>query len=387
MKVFCLGAAGMISRESVFDLVEHSDAEKITIGDCNEQAGRAVVKWLDDLRVDFVKVDFLSDPDGVTKLISKYDIVMDGTTISLNDRSTKCIAEAGVHGVNLNGFGAEWDYEETFKKNGKICIPGIGMTPGLTNLMAMHAANQLDTIDSIRISHGAFRSIAFSPAIAETTRVEYDPDLPGRVVYENGEYIQVPPFAREREISLPEPFGTHPQWIIPHAETQTLPKSLPEKKIKLVEVRGTWPPQNMRLVRALYDWGFMKNDKVKVGDVEIGIMDAIASYLINSPVGRTTDLWGYALHIEVIGYKDGKKFEHVLTHTHPASDGSVKGWEKIRAYTRNVGIPMGLAVQMIMDGRSKGTGVVAPELALEPTEVFKELEKRQIFVHETIKNL
>ena len=36
-----------------------------------------------------------------------YDIVMDGTTIKLNGLSTRCIAEAGCHGVNLNGFGEE----------------------------------------------------------------------------------------------------------------------------------------------------------------------------------------------------------------------------------------------------------------------------------------
>ena len=263
-------------------------------------------------------------------------------------------------------------------------MPGMGMTPGLTNMMTMHAANQLDTIDAIRISHGAFRSIAFSPSITETTRIEYDPDLPDRVVYENGEFVQVPPFARPRDIELPEPYGTHPQWIIPHAETRTLPQSLPDKDIKLIEVRGTWPPPNMQLIRALYDWGILGNPKTEVNGTEVGLMDAISSYLINSSAGKTTDLWGYALHVEVTGLKDGKKIQHLFTHTHPASDGSEPGWEKLRAYTRNVGIPMGIGTQMIMDGRAKGAGVVAPELAFDPQEVFTELEKRRIFVHEKI---
>ena len=35
MKVFCLGAAGRISRESALDLVQYSDFEKNTIGDYN----------------------------------------------------------------------------------------------------------------------------------------------------------------------------------------------------------------------------------------------------------------------------------------------------------------------------------------------------------------
>ena len=386
MKILCLGAAGKISRESAYDLVEYSDFEKITIADYNEDAGMEVVKWLDDPRVDFVKID-VNDFQSAVASIKGYDLAMDGTTISLNDRSTACIAAAGVHGINLNGCGAEWDFDRQFSDNGKICIPGVGMTPGTTNLMTRQAADQLETVDTIRISHGAFRPVAFSPAIAETTRVEYDPDLPSRVVYENGKFIQVPPFARPMEIELPPPFGTHTQYIIPHAETMTLPKSLADKQIQLIEVRGTWPPDNMALIRSLYDWGFMRNDKIEIDGIQIGIMDAIAGYLLQSKEGQNTALYGYALHVEVTGIRKGKKYRHILTHTHPASDGSVTGWEKLRAYTRCVGIPMSIGAQMIASGQIHGSGVVAPELALEPSAVFKELARRGILIHEKIEEI
>lgn len=382
MKILCLGGAGKISRESAYDLVEFSDFDRITIADSNEQAGREVARWLDDPRVDFQQIDFLHDRDAAVQLVRSYDMVMDGTPISLNDRSTACIAEAGVHGINLNGCGAEWESDQAFREQGKSCVAGMGMTPGVTNMMVMQAVNQLDTAEIIRISHGAFRAIAFSPSIAETTRIEYDPNLPDRVVYEYGKLIQVPPFARPLEIELPEPYGTHTQWIIPHAETKTLPRSLPDKGIQLIEVRGTWPPRNMQLIRALYDWGMLSNPPAEVKGVEFGLMDAISSYLVGSAVGQQTDLWGYALHVEVIGTKNGRRIQHVLTHTHPASDGSVEGWEELRAYTRNVGIPMGIGAQFIARGKVKRTGVLAPEEAFEPAAIFKELERRNIFVHE-----
>jgi saccharopine dehydrogenase-like NADP-dependent oxidoreductase len=385
MKVLCLGGAGRISRESAFDLVQFCDFEKMTIADCDIKQGQEVVSWLNDSRVGFRHVDLVNDPDGTVELISQYDIVMDGTAISLNDKSTACIAKAGVDGINLNGCGTEWAFDKEFGDKGRRLVAGMGMTPGITNMMTLHAAGQLDTAETIRISHGAFRSIAFSPSITETTRIEYDPDLPDRVVYENGEFVQVPPFARPREIKLPEPFGTHTQWIIPHAETRTLPKSLSGKGIKLIEVRGTWPPKKMQLIRALYDWGILSNPMVNVNGGQVGLMDAVGSYLINSDVGSQTDLWGYALHVEVLGQKGDGKFRHVLTHTHPPSDGSVTGWEKLRAYTRNVGIPMSIGAQLMAKGKVNRTGVLAPEEAFDPTEVFAELEKRQIFIHEKIK--
>ncbi|KZE47171.1 saccharopine dehydrogenase [Brevibacillus parabrevis] len=386
MKVLCLGGAGRICRESILDLVQYSSFEKITVADFNETEGRKIVESLQDPRVDFIQINVLDREDTVNKMRG-YDIVMDGTTITLNGLSTACIAEAGCHGVNLNGFGAEEASDHIFKQNGKTCVPGFGMTPGVTQMMAMHAANQLDRVESVRVSHGAFRPIAFSRSIAETTTYEYDPLLPGRVVYENGEFIQVPPFARPREIQLPEPYGKTVQYIIPHAETKTLATALADKHVQLIEVRGTWPAKNMQLVRALYDWGFMRNDKISINGKEIGILDCISEYLFHSTEGQETELYGYSLHVEVVGEKDGQRVQHVLYHTHPASDGSVEGWEKLRAYTRNVGIPMAIATEMIAKGMVKKTGVLIPEDAFDPAEVFAELEKRGIYIHEEITQL
>jgi len=386
MRVLCLGGAGKICREAACDLLEFSNVQRVTIGDYNEKAGEEVMEWLNDPRVDFRKVD-VRHKKGTVELMRQYDIVMDGTTISLNDQSTACIAEAGCHGINLNGFGEEYQYDAWFKKNGKTHVPGFGMTPGITDMMVKYCADQMEKVDTVRISHGAFRPIAFSSAITETTTYEYDPDLPGRVVYEGGKFIQVPPFSRPMEIELPEPYGTHPQYIIPHAETKTVARYLADKGVQLIEVRGTWPPKNMELMKALYEWGFFRNDRVKVGNVEVGILDAIGSYLMQAPEGQATDLYGYALHVEVIGKRDGKNVQHILTHTHPASDGSVKGWEKLRAYTRCVGIPMSIGAQIIASGRVKVHGVVIPEFAFDPREVFEELEKRRIFIHEKIREL
>ena len=380
MKVFCLGAAGKISRESVLDLLQSDKITRVTIGDTDEDRGCEVVAWLDDDRVDFVQADVFQT-DETADLMRDYDLVMDGTPISINHESTQCIARAGVHGVNLNGTGPEFAFHDSFIEAGKTYVPGFGMTPGITNVMARYAHDQLETVDAIRISHGAFRPFAFSPAITETTRIEYEPDLQSRIVFEDGEFKQVEPFARPLEVTLPEPFGTHTQYIIPHAETQTIPESFREKGVRLVEVRGTWPPANMQLLRALYDWGFLENKIVNVAGVEVGVMDAIAAYLLQSEQGTTTQLYGYALHVEVTGTKDGKSVSYTLTSTHPASDGSVAGWERLRAYTRSVGIPMSIAAQLILDNKASRVGVIAPELAFDPEVVFAELEKRHIAIH------
>ncbi len=383
MRLLALGGAGRICREALLDVVTHGQATEIVVTDAHEEAGRAVAAGLNDPRVRFQALD-VADRMRTVAALRGFDVVMDGLTIALNGPAAAAIAEAGCHGVNLNGFGEEKQSDTTFRAAGRIMVAGFGMTPGTTNLMAMHAANQLDRVEAVRVSHGAYRPIAFSASIAETTRYEYDPALPGRCVYEDGQFKQVPPFARPRVIQLPPPYGALPQYIIPHNETFCLAETLQDKGVRLIETRGTWPAPNMQLVRALYDWGFMRNDRVTLKGVEFGIFEAVAAYLQQSREGTTTELYGYALHVEVDGWKDGRIRRHTLTHTHPAPDGSVPDWAGLRAYTRNVGIPMGIAADFIGRGLHRGTGVVNPERAFDPAAFFAALAKRDIHIHEQI---
>ncbi len=383
MKILALGGGGKICREAVFDLVQFGSFDKITIADFNLDAAKFVKEQCANSRVDSCFIDIRNKEESI-KLMQGYDLVMDGTTISLNEISTECIAKAGCHGINLNGFGEEYKFDSIFKSFNKIFIPGFGMTPGTTNMMVAFATRQMEKVNTVRVSHGAFRPVAFSESIAETTVYEYDPKLPGRVVFEDGEFIQVPPFARPRDIKLPEPYGTHTQYIIPHSETVTLSSFLKNKGVQLIEVRGTWPPENMQLIKTLNDWGFLMNPKIEVNNKKIGIMDLVAKYLVESEKGTKTNLYGYALHVEITGKEDGLDIIKTLTHTHPSSDGSIPDWKGLRAYTRNVGIPMSIAVTAIANNHYKGTGVISPENALLPEYIFNELEKRKIFIHEKI---
>jgi len=46
-------------------------------------------------------------------------------------------------------------FDPVFKEHGRTHVPGFGMTPGITDMMAKYAIDRLDTIDTVRISHGA----------------------------------------------------------------------------------------------------------------------------------------------------------------------------------------------------------------------------------------
>lgn len=380
MKIICVGGAGQICRESIKDLVEFSDFNQITIADINETAARELRDEIGDKRVDFIKLD-ITETKRAVETIKKYDLVMSCMAIKFDEFFIDIVMEAGVSGLDVSGMGSKYfDYDEKAKEGGIVYVPGVGMTPGTTNVLARYAADQMDRVDEIYISHGAFRAIAHSAGLSSTTFLEYDQDLPGRIVYDNGELIQVPPFSLEKMIELPDPYGTLPEYIIPHPEGVTIPRYI--KDVKRIEVRGTWPEKNMRFIRALYEYGFLKNRKVKINGVDIGSRDFVAAYLNQVPEGKENDLWGYALHVEVVGSSNGKSVRHILTTTHPSKE--VKGWEGPRAYTRNVGIPLSIGAQLIAKDKVMTKGVVTPEGAFNPVDFINELARRGIKVHERI---
>lgn len=71
MKILCLGGAGKICRESIYDLIQTSDFEQITIADPNQTEAEIVVEWLDDSRVDFIRID-VSDTQKAIDIMCGY---------------------------------------------------------------------------------------------------------------------------------------------------------------------------------------------------------------------------------------------------------------------------------------------------------------------------
>jgi saccharopine dehydrogenase-like NADP-dependent oxidoreductase len=378
MKALVLGGAGNICSETVRDLVETSDFSLITIADVAEERAKDLMRDIGDDRVNFEQID-VGDSGQLINTMKNYDIVVSGLHSTYNEITVDSAVKAKVNGLNLSRPPSE-KFNAAARKAGILFVPGVGMTPGVANLLAKYGADQMDRVDEIYLSHGSFRAIAQSPGLTATALGEYDPDSDRRLIYENGKYISVPPFSREKIIELPEPFGAIPQWIIPHPETTSLPKHI--KGVKRIEVRGTWPPKVMRLLRTLYDFGFLRNDRIEIAGVEIGSRDFVAAHLDQVPEGKVQDLWGHALHVEVVGMRKGKNIRHIYTTTHPPA--SVEGWEGARSYAKCVGIPLSIGAQMMASGKIKVKGMVDPEGAFDPIDFIKELAKRGINVHEKI---
>jgi saccharopine dehydrogenase-like NADP-dependent oxidoreductase len=92
MDYFALGGAGRICREAVLDLVQHSGATRITIGDADDAAAREVADWLADPRVVAMRIDVHDEADAV----AKREICVHETVEEIADYDfSSCEATAG----------------------------------------------------------------------------------------------------------------------------------------------------------------------------------------------------------------------------------------------------------------------------------------------------
>jgi saccharopine dehydrogenase-like NADP-dependent oxidoreductase len=379
MKVLSLGGAGAVCKHATRDLAEFSDYEQIVIGDYNVAAAEKLAADIDDPRIKVLRVD-AKDYDGLVKTFKDFDVILNGLPWEYDLAVTRACVEAGVSGLDVSTEEDQWDYDAVAKDKGIVFIPGMGATPGITNAMARHAADQMDEVDDIQINFAAFRCPAPAPGLLITFLWEFHPQTEERTYYENGEFHWVGPFEGLKTVNFPGPIGEQEVCYIPHPETRTMPKSLGAKS---VSVRGCFPPHAMRLAKALLEAGFYNEEPMTVKGVETTALEMVHELLLRLPESKETPLWAYGLVVDVYGQRDGHPIKITLWNRHPPQ----QEWGGTAAYYKNIAIPLSIGVQMITRGEVEVRGVVPPETAIDPGIFFAELRKRGIEIHQRIEEV
>ncbi len=374
MKVLSLGGAGAVCQHATRDLAVFSDYDQIVIGDYNVAAAERLAAEIDDPRVRVQKVD-ANDYDGLVRTFKEYDVILNGLPWKYDLAVTRACVEAGVSGLDVSTEEDQWSYHEAAQAKDIIFIPGVGATPGITNVMARRGADQLDEVDEVQINFAAFRCPAPAPGLLITFLWEFHPDIEERLYYENGEFIRVGPFEGLKMVNFPGPIGEQEVCYIPHPETRTMPKSLAAKR---VSVRGCFPPHAMRLAKAMLESGLYSEEKITVKGIETTAFEMMHDVLLQIPKTKQTPLWAYGLVVDVLGKKDGRALKYTYWNRHP----SMEEWGGTAAYYKNIAIPLSIGAQMISRGDVKTNGIVPPETAFDPDIFIAELAKREIVIHE-----
>src|SRR6266705_1099249 len=376
MKIIVLGGCGAMGSEATRDLARTSDFEEIVIADADLTRAQALASELGAGRVRAIKVD-ANDETALTECLRGSDVVANCTTYHFGLIVARAAINARVNYLGLGGLyntPKQLDMDEDARRAGVTICLGAGATPGVTNLMARAAANQLDKVDEVHIAFASFRSIAPSPGLLDTVLDEFSSNK-RRFFWQDGEIVETPAFSGAKQVRFAEPVGEIETFYVPHSETHTIHRFI-GKGMRRFDVRGTWRPEIMRALRTFADLGLTGETTIVLDGQTISTRKLLRAHILQHVADFCGEgEWAFLLNVEVLGEKNGRRsrIEYVSRHPARAEWGTA-------ATAMMTGIPASIAAQKLARGEVSRTGVLAPEACFDPESFFAELALRGIII-------
>src|SRR6266403_627057 len=351
MKIIVLGGCGAMGSEATRDLSRTSDFEEIVIADADVARAQGLAVELGGGRVRGIQID-ANNEAALTECLRGFDVVANCTTYHFGLIVTRAAINAGVNYLDLGGLyntPKQLEMDEDARQAGVTICLGAGATPGVTNLMARAAADQLDQVDEVHIAFASFRSIAPSPGLLDTVLDEFSPDSK-RFFWQAGEFIETPAFSGKKQVRFAAPIGEIETFYVPHSETHTIHRFL-GKGIRLVDVRGTWRPEIMRALRTFADLGLTGEATVELAGHTIPTREFLRAHILEHAANFCGEgEWAFLLNVEVLGQQSGRasRIEYFSRHPARAEWGTA-------ATAMMTGIPASIAAQKLARGEVSRT--------------------------------
>ncbi len=379
MRALVLGGAGAVCKETTRDLAEYSQFDEIVVADYDLKAATSLVESLADPRFQARFLD-ARDYSALLKLFPEFDIVINGLPFQYDYTVNRACVEVGVNGLDLSSDDPQFQLSDKALEKDMLFVPGVGATPGITNMMVRRASEVLDRLEAVEVYFAAFRCLAPAPGLLQTTLWEFNPEEEARqeVYFEDGRWHATPPLSGEIAVRFHEHIGTQNVYYVPHDEAYTLPRSFPT--LRRAAVRGCFPPHVMALMGTLMKSGLLTNRQVMIEELETTSIEVVRSLLAEQPLSKQNPVWAYGLVVEASGVRAGRRVTCTYRSHHPPQE----KWGDESAYFRNVGIPLSIGAQLIAGGQATAKGVCPPESALPVQPFFDELARRGITVEEQI---
>jgi saccharopine dehydrogenase-like NADP-dependent oxidoreductase len=242
---------------------------------------------------------------------------------------------------------------------GRLALIGMGMDPGLSDVFARYAADNLfDQVDEVHIRDGGDLHIpgfAFAPVFSIWTTIEECLNPP--VVWQDGDWQTTEPFSAPEEFPFPEGVGPVECVNVEHEEVLLVPRWLPH--VKRVTFKYALGSDFIEKLKLLHDIGLDRTDPVDVRGAKVSPRDVVAA-VVPDPVTMGDKMVGRAIvGAWVIGSKDGKPREVFLYQMAHAAEtlrttgSQVVGWQ--------TGFNPVLAMELLANGTWSGSGVLGPE--------------------------
>jgi saccharopine dehydrogenase (NAD+, L-lysine-forming) len=356
MRVVLLGGAGEVGSEVARNLARVAEIDEIAIADINGERAHALAREIGRPGVSATALD-ARDRDRALELLADANVLMNCTSFELFGEVFELALAARLDYADLISEPTTRQLEAAVAA-GITAISGLGATPGLSNVLVRHAADELDELRTVEISWISLRTVAPTPGLLDTILWELSDDCPTRAFYRDGQHEPAAFLEGSRLVEFAPPVGRQFVYYVPHPEVRTLPRHFPT--LRDCAVRGSWRPELMQDMRVLERYGLLAGTSLKA--TKQAIWERCGG-------ARDSAAWMLYLKIEVGGLRDGERVRRTYDISHPPEWGE-------RGVARMTGEPASVGVQLLVRHGHTCTGFVDPEQYFDPFEFMAELERR-----------
>ncbi|MGN9808082.1 saccharopine dehydrogenase family protein [Micromonospora sp. BQ11] len=247
---------------------------------------------------------------------------------------------------------------------GRLALCGIGVEPGLSDVFARYAADELfGEIDEIGVRDGANLTVDgydFAPSFSIWTTIEECLNPP--VVWEAGRgWFTTPPFSEPEVFHFPEGIGPVECVNVEHEEVLLIPRWVKAKRVTFKYGLGN---EFIEVLKTLHKLGLDSTVPVRVGGVQVSPRDVVAACLPDPATlgdrmrGKTcAGTW-----VRGVGV-DGRPREVYLYHV-VDNEWSMREYGHQAVVWQTAVNPV-VALELLATGAWSGAGVLGPE-ALPP---------------------
>ena len=296
MRALVIGAGGVGS--AIANIASRKPfITEMVVADYDATRAHAVTQKVQDPRFAAVGVD-ASDSVAVEELIRKVapDVVVNAVDPRFVMNIFSACQRAGVNYIDMamslsiahptdpyNSVGVmlgddQFAEDENWKKQGNYALVGMGIEPGMSDVFARYAADELfSEIDSVTILDGSNLSVEgyeFAPSFSIWTTIEECLNPP--LIWSNGSWHTSEPFSGAVTFDFPEGIGPVECVDVEHEEVVLIPKKIAAKEVTFKYGLGNDFIEKLKTIRAL---GLANKEKVNYRGMEIAPRDFLASLL------------------------------------------------------------------------------------------------------------
>lgn len=264
-------------------------------------------------------------------------------------------------GVKLGD--AQFEQAADWEKAGALALVGMGVEPGLSDVFARYAADELfDEIEEVGVRDGANLTVDgydFAPSFSIWTTIEECLNPP--VVYEEGRgWFTTEPFSEPEVFDFPEGIGPVECVNVEHEEVLLVPRWVNARRVTFKYGLGE---EFIGTLRTLHLLGLDRTEPVTVpsadGPVRVSPRDVVAACLPD-PARLGERMHGKTCAgTWVRGVKDGRPREVYLYHV-VDNQWSMQEYGSQAVVWQTAVNPV-VALELLAGGAWSGAGVLGPE--------------------------